>query len=643
MKIPDPLLPDSHPPIRGLRDIEALERVPLESRIFSWNVNDWIRRGWELDPGKVAIHFLQRADPEETPFSLTYDELRRRSTQAANLFHALGMGPTDAVLYVLPTVPQLFYAQLGGLAAGIACCVNWMLRPAQVLDLVRNAGTRVLVVLGPTPGYEVWESIQSIRAELPRSVKVLTVQGPGGERIAESDFDSLCARQPDDRLLFERAVTPDDVAGYVHSGGTTGSPKLVKLTHRGFCFKCWANPVIADFLTPDTVFAINPPFHIAGFFGRGILPVSYGMTMVSPSPQGARDRNFITHHWKLVEKYGVTHFGGVPTTLSLLAKNPPKGEDISRLKAFGTAGSAALPAEIGREFERMIGIRTLLIYGSTETTQSICQPPRDGDPRYGSSGIRFPYSQVKAVKLDRAGEIERECAPGEAGVIVVKGPSVTPGYVDPKHNEGVFTREGYFKSGDIGRFDQDGYLWITGRVKDLIIRSGHNIEPAIIEDALLRHPEVVLAAAVAKPDAYAGELPIAYVQLVKGAKTTGEQLAAFALQHISERPAAPKEVIVLERMPLTDVEKPDKVKLRQDAAERAYRAALADALGADARYSVCVRPDEMHGTVVDVSLAATDTEARAELERRVHAVMKAYTAHYVIGSPDAAALPAIPP
>ena len=148
-----PPLPTSHPPIRNLADIEALEEPPLESHIFSWNVNDWIRRGWDQDPKKVAIHFLQNADPDEMPESVTYEQLRHRSNQAANLFYELGVRAKDGVLLVLPTVPQLYYGQFGGIATGVACCVNWMLKPAQVLDLVRNAGTKVLVVLGPTPGY----------------------------------------------------------------------------------------------------------------------------------------------------------------------------------------------------------------------------------------------------------------------------------------------------------------------------------------------------------------------------------------------------------------------------------------------------------------------------------------------------------
>jgi fatty-acyl-CoA synthase len=624
-----PPLPASHPPIHSLADIEALEKPPLESRMWSWNVNDWIRRGWAHDPRRIAIHFLQNADPDEIPESVTFEQLRHRSNQAANLFHASGVRATDAVLTLLPTVPQLYTAQFGGIAAGVACAVNWMLKPEQVLDLVRNAGTRVLVVLGPTPGYDIWENLQSIRDRLPPEVRLLTVQMPGGSKVTESDFDDACATQPGDRLLFERTIGPDDLAGYVHSGGTTGSPKLVKLTHRGFSYKCWANAVTNGLLPGDSLFAINPHFHIAGFFGRGILTSAWNATMVSPSPQGARGKNFIANHWKLVEKYRITHFGGVPTTLSMLVKNPPKNEDISSLKKHGNAGSAALPVEIAKEFERVIGIRTLLTYGATEYTQNVCQAPRDGEPRYGSVGLRLPYTSVKTVVINRDGEIGRECKVGEAGVVVVKGPSVTPGYVNDKQNAGVFTRDGYFKSGDLGRFDAEGYLWITGRAKDLIIRSGHNIEPGVIENALLKHPEVMLCAAVSKPDAYAGELPIAYVQLVKGAKAGAEELATFAAEHVPERPAAPKEVIVLETMPLTDVEKPDKVRLRYDAAERAFTEVLRAALGTEAPLLVKADTDESQATMITVSVAADDAK-REEVETKIADIMKSYTFRHAI-------------
>ena len=218
----------------------------------------------------------------------------------------------------------------------------------------------------------------------------------------------------------------------------------------------------------------------------------------------------------------------MPTTLAQLAKSKLHGENLSSLRPYGSTGSTAFPAEIARQLEAMTGVRMLLTYGATEYTQNVAQAPRDGDPKFGSAGLRLPYTQIKAVEIDDNGAIKRDCGVDEIGVVVVKGPSVTPGYVDPKYDAGIFTRDGWFNSGDLGRIDADGYLWLTGRVKDVIIRGGHNIDPSVIEETLLKHKDVLLAAAVSKPDAYAGELPIAYVQLVPGARASADDIRDFA-------------------------------------------------------------------------------------------------------------------
>src|SRR6185503_13064982 len=218
--------------------------------------------------------------------------------------------------------------------------------------------------------------------------------------------------------------------------------------------------------------------------------------------------------------------------------------------------------------------------------------------------------------------IERECAVDEIGAVIMRGPGITPGYVDSKYDEGMFV-EGWINNGDLGRIDADGYLWITGRAKDIIIRGGHNIDPTLIEETLRRHPAVLLAAAVSKPDAYAGELPVAYVQLVQGKKASAEEIDAFTREHITERAAAPKEIFILEEMPLTDVGKPHKVRLRQDAAERAFAAALGAALGSAASVSVRVGPDPVHGTLARVRTAVPGQSA-AELEKQVHEAMKGF-------------------
>jgi fatty-acyl-CoA synthase len=616
----------SYAPLRTLQDVEELERVPLDQRVFSWDLNDWIARGCMLDPDKIAIRYIADGNPDSAPTLLRYRELQSRAIQAANLFHSLGESADDVVMYVLPTLPQLYVAMLGAVRAGVACGVNWMLKPELLAELVRATRPKAIVTLGPTPGYEIWENVQAIRAEISSAVRILTVPGPGGELMPETDFDTLAACQPGDRLLFQRKVEPDDVAAYVHSGGTTGSPKLVRLTHRGFAYKCWANAVVMAHTSDDVIFADYPMFHIAGIFGRGYFPIAHGMSIVIPSPLGARDKRFIDNYWRFVDKFGITLFSGVPTTLAQLAKNGPHGEKLGTLRNYACTGSTAFPAEVARQIEKLIGVRVLLTYGATEYTQNVTQAPRDGDPKYGSPGIRVPYPQVKTVELD-GDRIKRECVVDEIGVVVVKGPSVTPGYLESKYNEGVFTREGWFNSGDLGRFDADGYLWLTGRVKDVIIRGGHNIDPSVIEETLLKHPDVLLAAAVSKPDAYAGELPVAYVQLVSGARTGANDLGDFAQRHIPERAAAPKEIIILEAMPLTDVQKPAKAELRRDAARRAFRDVLANVT--DGKLSVDIVADPVKGNVALIT-AAGPAAARGDIEDRIHERMKAFAFAYVV-------------
>jgi fatty-acyl-CoA synthase len=616
-------------PLRSIADVEALERVPLAQRIPSWDANDWIRRGLDLAPDKVAIQYVADGRPDTPPLEVSYRELKRRMIATANLFRALGVGDTDAVLYLMPTIPSLYTVMLASLAAGVSCCINWMLEPSHWAGLIKASRAKVVVVLGPTSGYEIFEKFQTIRDQLPAGLRILTVQMPGDRQLPDSDVELLAERQPGDELAFSRKAAPDDIAAYVHSGGTTGSPKLVQLTHRGFCYKLWANTLVMAHTPDDIIFSDYPMFHIAGFFGRGIMAIADGMQIVIPSPIGARDKVFIAHYWKLVETYRISILSGVPTTLAQLSKNPPRGEDLGSLRPYGVTGSTAFPAEVARALEKICGVKMMASYGATEYTQNVAQPPRDGDPRYGSAGLRLPYTQIKIVDIDDAGRITREHGVDEIGLVVVKGPSVTPGYVEADANRGILLPDGWFNSGDLGRIDGDGYLWITGRAKDVIIRGGHNIDPTVIEETLLRHPEVVLAAAVSMPDAYAGELPVAYVQLVPNAKATAEEVQAFAAAHSPERAAAPKQIILTDRMPLTDIGKPAKVQLRLDAARRAFTAALADVAG-PGRVSVRMIADAKQGNRAMIAVVPPAGADRADIEGRIRERMKYYATPFSV-------------
>jgi fatty-acyl-CoA synthase len=198
----------------------------------------------------------------------------------------------------------------------------------------------------------------------------------------------------------------------------------------------------------------------------------------------------------------------------------------------------------------------------------------------------------------------------------MRGPQVTPGYLDKRHDKGAVLSDGWLDSGDLGRLDRDGYLWLTGRSKDLIIRGGHNIDPVIIEEALNRHPAVETAAAVGLPDSYAGELPMAFVQLKPNATATAEELREFCRQEIPERAAVPVQVVAIPVMPLTGVGKIFKPALRLDATQRAFEAALAPLKAEGFRAEVTVRNDPNYGLLAAVRVSEVPNASRAALEKR---------------------------
>jgi fatty-acyl-CoA synthase len=281
---------------------------------------------------------------------------------------------------------------------------------------------------------------------------------------------------------------------------------------------------------------------------------------------------------------------------------------------------------VRERFEGVSGVRVLNSYGLTENTASVAVEPRDGPRKRGSSGIRLPYTRIRVVELDNQRGILRVCQPGEIGMLLLNGPGVTPGYVNPAHEAVARTRDGWLITGDLGRIDEEGYLFVTGRAKDVIIRGGHNIDPAPIEEALLQSPQVLHAAAVGKPDAYAGELPVAYVQLVPGAQATSESLIDFAARHIPERAAIPKEIFIVDRLPLTAVGKPIKTDLRRDATQRTLRTVLSGVVPEP--FNVKVEADATQGTLIIIEVRDRGTARRDTMAGRIGAIMERYALAY---------------
>ena len=342
-----------------------------------------------------------------------------------------------------------------------------------------------------------------------------------------------------------------------------------------------------------------------------------GDHVVLATPEGYRGKNVIARFWEIVAQYRVTTFSGVPTIYSALMNVPIADADISSLE-YAICGAAPMPAKLIGDFETKTGLKIIEGYGLTEGGCVSSVNPSAGERRAGSIGLRIPYQQMMAAILDEAGRFVRKADTDEIGSILVHGPNVFRGYLDPRHNVGLWVESAgdvWLNTGDLGRQDLDGYFWLTGRRKELIIRGGHNIDPKVIEEALQGHPSVAMAAAVGRPDAYAGEVPVAYVQTKPGASATEQELHEFAAARIPERAAVPKHVNIVPALPLTSVGKIFKPALQHREAEHVIRSE-AEAAGA-VIVSIAIEQDPHTGQFFKIRVASGADALRRALERYV--------------------------
>jgi fatty-acyl-CoA synthase len=312
----------------------------------------------------------------------------------------------------------------------------------------------------------------------------------------------------------------------------------------------------------------------------------------------------VANYWRIVERLRPTMIGGIPTTLVALLDVAKNGADLSSVKHCVTGG-ALVSATLTEAFTRRFGIPVHPVYGMTECAGLITAAAVDIAPVPGTVGCAPSGVEIHARESLPDGMVGAPVAAGESGVLVVRGPNVFPGYVGDKPCP--FTADGWLITGDVGSVAADGLVRITGRAKDLIIRSGHNIDPAGIEDAAATHPAVVTSAAVGRPDAYAGEVPALYVVLRKNCPETMADLHAHMLRNVPEPPARPKSIVALPELPMTAAGKVDKLALRRDAAVRVASEVVAET-PACAAMNAHVKADDRPGgrIVVTVVLAATN-------------------------------------
>lgn len=540
-------------------------------------------------PTRPALSFQMFADPGARGCTLDWTELHQRVTETANLFRALGVGPTDTVAYMLPNCLEAPIVLLAGATAGVVNPINPLLEPEHIAAILRETRAKVLVTLKAMPKTDVAQKAAAALALAPNVETVIEVdlaryltgvkkllvplvrprvQATHKARVL--GFDAAASAQPHDRLTFDDPDR-DRVAAYFHTGGTTGMPKVAQHKYSGMIYNGFLGGSLL-FQETDVLMCPLPMFHVFAAYPILMSCIHSGAQLVMPTPAGYRGDGVMDNFWKLIERWQATFLITVPTAISSLMQRPVNA-DVSSLRT-AISGSAALPVELYNRFKAATGVEIAEGYGLTEATCLVSCNPVDGLKKVGSVGIPLPYAHVRILRHTAQGH--EDCGIDEIGEICVASPGVFEGstYTETDKNHDLFAEERFLRTGDLGRLDADGYLWITGRAKDLIIRGGHNIDPAEIEAGLLSHPDVVGAAAIGQPDSFAGELPCAYVQLREGATATIEDLTQHARNNIHERAAIPKHVEILPELPLTAVGKVFKPALRKLAIERVLNSAL---------------------------------------------------------------------
>lgn len=548
--------------LRSTADIAAVEAIAPELLLPGISIYDCIRASAARTPDKAAIIHLASADAADAPRVISYRELIDSIEKAARLFRAISGSERASVSIILPMLPEALIAAWGGATSGISNPINPYLETRQIASIMNAAKTTVLVTTTRQYGAGAWDRLDEIKSLVPTLKRVLIVNG---DDTANDFAKAVAAQEPG--LGFEPPSEPHAEAVYLPTGGTTAAPKLVRMTHRGQLLAAWIMGALADPSPEGVVGHAMPNFHVGGGVILSLRAILYGQTLLTLTTDGFRSQAVVRNFWDIARRHRVSSLIATPATAAAILALPDSSSEGHCIKSFN-AGGSTIPVELLRAFHARFGIWLRELWGMSEIQGAVSGHLDDGtEPVAGSVGRCLPWHPVMAIEVDADNNLVRICEPGERGVLVIGGPNVTPGYADPSLDDEFFVKGmpgtlRWANTGDLGTVDANGFIWLFGRAKDVIIRGGHNIDPKMIEEVLVCHPAVQIAAAVGRPDSSKGEMPIAYVQFKEGHSASREELLALCKDKVQERAAVPIDIIALAQIPMTAVGKINKPALR---------------------------------------------------------------------------------
>ncbi|BAU47393.1 long-chain fatty acid--CoA ligase [Sulfurifustis variabilis] len=475
----------------------------------------------------------------ETGRTLNYGKLRRDARRLAAFLDAKGVRPGETVCLMMHNGYQAADLFLGIMYAGrVVSPINLLAQPAQLEYVLDHSDARLVFV---AEAYR--ERLEAALARLDRPVAVEAI---------DVDAEALFPELAEGGSL--PAVGEDDAALLMYTSGTTGRPKGALLTHRNVVAGGRFTSDAHELTESDRVLCSLPLYHINGQIVTTVAPLVHGGSVVMPH------KFSVSSFWELLARHQCTWFNVVPTIVAYLLNEPDQRVarrelDLSRVR-FGRSASAALPPNLHQAFERTFGFGIIETMGLTETAAPVFSNPLDPAKRkYGTPGRPFG---VEAKIVDREG---RALPPGEIGEILVRGDNVMKAYYkDPQNTAKALDADGWFHTGDLGYRDADGFYFVTGRLKELIIKGGENIAPREIDEALYRHPAVLEAAAVGIPDANYGQEILACVVLKPGSRCSEDELRGFCLNELG-RYKTPKVIRFVDSIPKGPSGKVQRLKL----------------------------------------------------------------------------------
>ena len=473
----------------------------------------------------VAVHFEGR--------DITNVEQQRAAGKAAGALRRLGVGVGDRVVVLLPNCPEVTQAYGGILRLGaVIVPVVFLLSPAEVRHVLADSEAKV-VITSP-------ELVSKVDGWTGSIVLV----GGGAEGLA---WEELIAREADHGPVVARE--DGDLAVILYTAGTTGRPKGVALSHGNLASNARAAASLYELDRTAWALSVLPLSH------------SYGLTVMNAGnilgTKGVLLRWFTPERvLETIERFRVQSMAGVPTMYVYLLNYPEADRfDTSSMRSWGS-GAAPLPLEIVEPFEKKFGGRLMEGYGLTEASPVVSAHRLSGIRKLGSVGQPIPGVQVAILDDD-----DRPVPTAELGEVCVRGPSVMLGYYRLPEETARTLRHGWLHTGDIGRLDEDGFLYIVERKKDLIIRGGFNIYPREVEEVLYAHPHVAEAAVIGVPDAVMGEDVLAFVALKPGAVGNADEIVAFCQTRLAKF-KCPKQVRFIDALPKSPVGKILRKELR---------------------------------------------------------------------------------